>query len=233
MSDERPFELRAGMQLMPSLLLRDPDPERIRRALAEVAAQAPAMFCGGALVALDLEPLRASDGVPDFGALAEAMREAGMIPAGVRNAGPGQQEAARAAGWALLPDRREAGERKEPAPPPTPTPEAVHAPARVVSQPVRSGQQVYAAADLVLLAQVSAGAEVLADGCIHVYGPLRGRALAGVQGDATARIFCRALHAELISVAGRYRTLDDLEPELRGKPAQIRLEGEQLIIEPM
>lgn len=97
-------------------------------------------------------------------------------------------------------------------------------PTRVISQPVRGGQQVYAEGDLVLLAPVSAGAEVMADGHIHCYAPLRGRALAGVQGDVNARIFCRELNAELVAIAGHYRIADDLKADpLWGKAVQVAL----------
>lgn len=106
---------------------------------------------------------------------------------------------------------------------------------RVITQPVRSGQQIYArGGDLILLAPVSCGAEVLADGHIHAYAPLRGRALAGVNGDTTARIFCQALDAELVSVAGHYRVFEPQPPEeTRGKPVHIYLEGERLMIVPL
>jgi septum site-determining protein MinC len=82
-------------------------------------------------------------------------------------------------------------------------------------------------------APVSPGSELLADGCIHVYGPLRGRALAGVNGDTSARIFCQKLEAELVAIAGRYRTSEDLDPNLKGRPVQIRLEGDRLTVSPM
>ncbi|MDF2446025.1 MAG: minC [Moraxellaceae bacterium] len=102
-------------------------------------------------------------------------------------------------------------------------------PSRVVTQPVRGGQQIYVPGDLVLLAPVSAGAEVMADGHIHVYAPLRGRALAGVQGDTGARIFCRELSAELIAIAGHFRIADDLRAQpLWGRSAQVCLEGDEL-----
>lgn len=102
-------------------------------------------------------------------------------------------------------------------------------PTRVISQPVRGGQQVYAEGDLVLLAPVSAGAEVMADGHIHCYAPLRGRALAGVQGDVNARIFCRELSAELVAIAGHYRIADDLKADpLWGKAVQVALLDGQL-----
>lgn len=104
-------------------------------------------------------------------------------------------------------------------------------PSRVVTQPVRGGQQIYAEGDLVLLAPVSAGAEVMAEGHIHVYAPLRGRALAGVQGDPGARLFCRELSAELIAIAGHYRIADDLRGHpLWGKGAQVFLQDDELRI---
>lgn len=103
-----------------------------------------------------------------------------------------------------------------------------------VSRPVRSGQQVYAAqADMTVLAPTSAGSEVMADGSIHIYGPLRGRVLAGARGNEDARIFCQSLQAELIAIAGRYQLLDEIDTKLIGKPAMIRLDGEKLIIEPL
>jgi septum site-determining protein MinC len=103
---------------------------------------------------------------------------------------------------------------------------------RVVTRPVRSGQQIYAeGADLIVLAQVSEGAEVLADGHIHIYGSLRGRALAGVKGDESARIFCQNLEAELVSVAGNFVLQDALPKELLKKPVQISLKGEKVVVE--
>jgi septum site-determining protein MinC len=103
------------------------------------------------------------------------------------------------------------------------------APGLIHSTPVRSGQQIYAAnRDLSVLANVGAGAEVMADGSIHVYGPLRGRALAGAQGWEQARIFCREFHAELVAIAGHYKVLEEIPKELRGKAVQIWLEKEEL-----
>ena len=102
----------------------------------------------------------------------------------------------------------------------------------VFGKPVRSGQQVFVdSGDAVLLTHTSAGSEVMASGSVHVYGAIRGRVLAGVHGDVTARIFCRSLDAELIAIAGRYQLLDEGNTDLRGKPAMIRLDGEKLIIE--
>ncbi|CAG9264746.1 putative septum site-determining protein MinC [Paraburkholderia unamae] len=107
-------------------------------------------------------------------------------------------------------------------------------PTLVVDRPLRSGQRIYAKGDVVVLGLVSNGAEVIAEGNIHIYAPLRGRALAGVHGNHDARIFCTSLEAELISIAGIYRTTEvPLAEDVRGKPAQIRLEEEKLLIEPL
>ena len=104
----------------------------------------------------------------------------------------------------------------------------------LVDRPVRSGQQVYARdTDLVVVGQVGPGAEVIADNNIHVYGPLRGRALCGVSGNTDARIFCQSLEAELVSVAGNFRMLETIPENLRGRPAKIFLDNERLSIEPL
>jgi septum site-determining protein MinC len=132
-------------------------------------------------------------------------------------------------------------------PAPAQAPQATPAPAKVtepqpallVDRPLRSGQQVYARGrDLIVTAMVNAGAEVIADGSIHVYAPLRGKAIAGARGYAQARIFAQALEAELVSIAGVYRTSDVALPDnVRGKPAQVRLQssdqGDKLLIEPI
>jgi septum site-determining protein MinC len=103
---------------------------------------------------------------------------------------------------------------------------------RLITQPVRSGTQIYARdADLVVTAPVSAGAEIMADGNIHVYAALRGRALAGAGGDVEARIFCSRLEAELVSIAGNYLVSDQIPPEYRGLPVQIALVDDRLTIE--
>ena len=105
----------------------------------------------------------------------------------------------------------------------------------MIDRPVRAGQQVYARdGDLVVLAAVSSGAELIADGNIHIYAPMRGRALAGARGNASARIFAQQLSAELVSVAGVYRTLEDeLPPTLRGRAVQIFLDGSKLVLAPL
>lgn len=109
------------------------------------------------------------------------------------------------------------------------------APTLIIDKPLRSGQQVYArGADLIVLAVVSYGAEVIADGHIHVYAPLRGRALAGARGNTQARIFATCMEPQLVSIAGTYRTTEAGLPEgVAGQPAQVRLEGDKLIFEPL
>ena len=103
-----------------------------------------------------------------------------------------------------------------------------------INKPVRSGQQIYARdTDLIIMGQVGPGAEVIADNNVHIYGPLRGRALCGVSGNTSTRIFCTSLEAELVSVAGNYRMLETIPEELRGKPAQIWLDNDRLNIEPL
>jgi septum site-determining protein MinC len=190
---------------------------------------APRFFRHAPLV-IDLQALPVSGEALDFPALVRLLRQHELIPVGVRNASAEQQEAALRAGLGLIqggrPERENRASDPAPAPAQTPT--------RVITQPVRSGQQIYAqGGDLIVLAPVSAGAELLADGHIHVYAPLRGRALAGIKGNTGARIFCQFLEAELISVAGHYRVIEDLDDSVRGKPAQAYLEGERLTIRPL
>lgn len=112
--------------------------------------------------------------------------------------------------------------------------EPAFVPAKIIRHPVRSGQQIYAkGGDLIILSSVSTGAEVLADGNIHIYGPLRGRALAGVLGNTDASIFCMRLEAELISIAGRYKVDEDVKRSFWQKPVRISLVGNQLQVDPL
>lgn len=112
---------------------------------------------------------------------------------------------------------------------------AAPAPTMVVDKPLRSGQRIYAkGGDLVVLALVNHGAEVIADGSVHVYAPLRGKAIAGARGDTSARIYAHSLEAELLSIAGIYRTTENpLPADVAGKPAQVLLDGEKLLMLPL
>jgi len=158
------------------------------------------------------------------------LRGHGMIPVGVRGASDEQKVQALALELAVMPSARKSTATR---------PQAVPAEsatrggrALVVEKPVRSGQRIYAdAGDLVLLAGVSSGADVMAEGHIHAYGPLRGRAMAGVAGNVEARIFCRELGAELVSIAGRYRVSENLENRYLGRAVQISLSGDSLNFE--
>jgi septum site-determining protein MinC len=112
----------------------------------------------------------------------------------------------------------------------SPAPFATAMPSLTVTEPVRSGQSlVFPDGDVTVVGSVASGAEIIAGGSIHVYGALRGRALAGTMGNASARIFCRKLEAELIAIDGFYKTAEDMEPALRGQAVQIWLEGESIV----
>ena len=222
-----PFELKGSLFTLTVLHLFKLDRAAIERHLAEKIKQAPGFF-NNTPVVIDLEGMAGPvDGV-DFTGLYELLRGHGMVPVGIRNGGSKLQAAARLAGLPVLPESRPvAAARKSESPEPTPR-------SRTVNHPIRSGQQVYAAeGDLIVLGAVSAGAEVIADGNIHIYGVLRGRALAGVKGDVEARIFCHSLEAELISIVGRYRISEQIDPTNRGKAMQIYLAEDRLVIEPL
>ncbi|MDX1654606.1 MAG: septum site-determining protein MinC [Candidatus Competibacteraceae bacterium] len=225
---QSPFELKGSLFTLTVVHLRQGDPVAIDRHLADKVRQAPGFFSNAPAV-LDLEDL-AAEPAPDFARLCQLFKARGLVPMGVRNGTDALQAAAVLAGLPVLPEGRSQGSKRMAAV--KSEPERRHS--RLITQPVRSGQQIYAAeGDLILMGAVSAGAEVLADGHIHIYGSLRGRALAGAKGDPQARIFCQNLEAELVSIAGRYRLLEELDPEARGKPVQLYLQEDRLIIEPL
>ena len=227
-----PFELKGSLFTLTVLHLFQLDRAAIERHLTEKVKQAPSFF-NNTPVVIDLEglvePPNGLDGV-DFNGLYALLRGHGMAPVGIRHGSPELQAAIRQAGLPILPDSRSAGAAKK-----TERPEPAPARSRIVNHPVRSGQQIYAPdGDLIILGAVSAGAEVIADGNIHVYAPLRGRAIAGARGNTDARIFCTCLEPQLVSIAGIYRTTEtELPDSVRGKPAQVRLDGEKLLIEPL
>ncbi len=216
------------------------DFDDLKQQLRAHVAQAPD-FLAGAPVALGLAAIAESDVVPDFSDLIAVMRELGLYVAGVVGGSPAQRTAAVAAGIGLFPERL-ARARLEPREVPSPAPEpvaevpapkpepAVARPSLIIDKPVRTGQRIHAeGSDLVVLAIVNAGAELIADGDIHVYAPLRGRALAGARGNKEARIYAQAMEAELVSIAGLYQVFEEgVPPEIRGKPAQVYLDGESV-----
>ncbi|BBK44623.1 putative septum site-determining protein MinC [Allostella vacuolata] len=197
----------------------------------------------------------------DFAALGAAIASAGLICVGVQNGTPHLTQAARRAGLAAFPSARPAGRAnaaREPDPEPAaapPPPRAAAPPppprgrcprprtapvvqrvvkgkTRVVSEPVRSGQQIYARdGDLIVLGTVNAGGEVLADGNVHVYGALRGKAIAGASGDREARLFCQRFDPELVSIAGLFRIADQIETDLIGQRVGIRIADDALVFD--
>jgi septum site-determining protein MinC len=218
------FDLRAGQFIIATLVLRDLDIAALDEFLAGHVARSPAFF-DQAPVAIDLSALPSREQLADFPMIVGMLRGHGMIPVGVRGASDEQKQQAQALELAVMPAARRVA-------PPLDTPAAPAKPGAktlVIEKPVRSGQRIYAdAGDLVLLAGVSSGAEVMAEGHIHAYGALRGRAMAGVSGNTEANIFCRELGAELVSIAGRYRVSENLESRYLGRAVQICLSGEGL-----
>jgi len=200
-------------------------------------------FFGGEAAVFECGRLPADAASPDWAWLAQELKSRGLNPFAVQNASAELAASARQAGLLVLNAAAPAPAAVMAEPEPVPEPEMAPAPppaasatvpTRIIDKPLRSGQRVYAAGgDIVVLAAVNPGAEVIADGSIHVYAPLKGRALAGARGDTSARIFTTHLEAELVSIAGVYRTFDTaLDAAVAKKPAQIRLaDASQIIIE--
>ncbi|HXO01834.1 MAG TPA: septum site-determining protein MinC [Stellaceae bacterium] len=201
-------------------MLRDP---AFEDELALQIGRSPRFF-ENAPVVLDLRGVENLTEASEFDTIREKLRSLTLTLVGVQNAQPAQLEAATGAGLASFAPNAAGQPRSAPAAAPPPAPKT-----RLITEPVRSGTQIYArGGDLVVTAAVSPGAELVADGNIHVYGALRGRALAGASGDSSARIFCTRLEAELVSIAGRYLVSEQL-PAQSG-PVQIALVDDQLTI---
>lgn len=240
------FKLKGTMPALTMLQLLSDDVAKIEEQLAEHIAQMPQFFLH-APVLLDLSLLE--DRPVDLAKLSAMLKERRLVPIAVRNPTESQKELAIAAGWGILqstlvrpgrtPPPPEASPPNDPAPAtaeqaPAPSPVDQPSGSLTIRTPVRTGQVVYAPnGDLVVVAAVSSGAELIADGNIHVYGPFRGRALAGVHDNPDANIFCMSLEAEFLSIAGRHLTADDIPDARRGKPARIHLVEDQLVITPL
>ncbi|MEG2805098.1 septum site-determining protein MinC [Stenotrophomonas sp.] len=254
MDFEQAGELKIGQVGIANLRIRTLDVERLTREMHDRVARAPKLF-GRAAVILDFGGLRQMPDVATAQALLDGLRSAGVLPVALAYGTTETDRLSQQLGLPLLAKFRAQYERADleavQAAPPPPAPAAEPArraraaapaaapvdpakapqPGRMQTSNVRSGQQLYAEnCDLTVMATVGAGAEVIADGSIHIYGTLRGRALAGAQGNTTARIFCREFHAELVAIAGHYKVLDDVPDTLRGKAVQVWLEQDQIKI---
>ena len=248
MDYEQAGELKIGQVGIANLRVRTLDVAQLSREMRERVERAPKLF-GRAPVIVDFGGLAQMPDAATAKALLEGLRAAGVLPVGLSYGTRETEQLAEQLGLPLLakfraqyepaaagpasaaaspPARRESVAAEAPAAkaPAKAAPTAAPiSPGLVQKTPVRSGQQLYAEnRDLTVLTTVGAGAEVISDGSIHIYGTLRGRALAGAQGNTDARIFCREFHAELVAIAGHYKVLEDVPKELRGKPVQIWLE---------
>lgn len=202
------------------------DLDNIKHHLTETIHKTPNFFAGAPVI-IDLNKLKSTEVIP-LDPVKNMLLSHGILPVGIRGGSDAQQKAAASAGLPAV----AAGRQTTPEPVKSKS-RATASSTRLVSQPIRSGMQVYASeGDLIVTAQVSPGAELMAEGHIHVYGTLRGRALAGVHGNLQARIFCRSLEAELVAIAGYYLTQDEIRlPEDKTGLIHIYLKDEQLQIE--
>ncbi|HHC74549.1 MAG TPA: septum site-determining protein MinC [Thiothrix sp.] len=217
----------------------------IEQALQLKIAEASDFFMGTSLL-VDCQALGAGCRQLNFQQLYALVQRVGLIPIGIRHIPEDCRALASKAGWAFFrATQRQLATNSNPSTNkqesqataskgskqalPEHTQEAC---VKVVDRPLRSGQQVFAPySDVVVLHQTGAGSEILAGGSVHVYGALRGRVLAGVNGDTTARIFCQSLQAELLSIAGCYQLLDDADTKLKGQAAMIHLHDNKLVVE--
>jgi septum site-determining protein MinC len=246
-------DLRFGQVGIACVRIKRPDAAALCEELERRVRAAPQLFARAAVV-LDLSHLL---NLPDDGtvdALLEAVRSAGMLPVGLAYGTSATEALAQRMGLPLIAKFRAAYEPADggsiappaPSPVPTPAPAPVREPVLAAPAPgstlgaqhhegsVRSGQQVYARdRDLVVTGAIANGAEVIADGSIHIYGSLKGRAMAGAQGDAKARIFVSDFRAELVAIAGHYRVFEQIPKDLEGQSVQCWLDGEKLLIAPL
>jgi septum site-determining protein MinC len=235
------FDLKSATLPLIALLLKTADLAELAEALQARLGDTPDFFEQDPVL-VDLAPVAEADEPIDFPVLVTLLRSYRVVPLAVRGGSAAQMEAAQAAGLLAAPDATPA-RSAEPAQ--EVVREVIHevvrevpvaaAGALVIDKPLRSGQQVYArGTDLVVMALVNHGAELIADGNVHVYAPLRGKAIAGARGNTDARIFSTCMEPELVSIAGIYRTTEVALPaSVLGKPAQVRLVGEKMLFEPL
>jgi len=246
---EQAGELKFGQVGIANLRIRSLDVEKLTIEMQERVARAPKMFERAAVI-LDFGGLTKCPDAKTVNILIDALKSAGVLPVAIAYGTSAIEELSMQVGLPLLAKFRasyesqtaaavEPQEKKtarkvevEEAAPVVAIAAAKSEPGIMQLQPVRSGQQIYAQnKDITVMATVGAGAEVIADGSIHIYGALRGRALAGASDNIHARIFCREFHAELVAIAGHYKVLEEIPKNLLGKAVQIYLEKDQLRIE--
>ncbi|CAM2905368.1 septum site-determining protein MinC [Legionella worsleiensis] len=221
------FKLKGRLYTLTVLQVTNTNSEIFSHQFAETVVKAPKLFEKTPVV-FDLSLVNQLEF--DLNVLLQIARDYGMIPVAIQGGNPLQDTLAQCNGLAVLnasatQDKSLKEQSAEPL-------SAGMTKSKLLTTPVRSGQQVVAkGADLIIASSVSHGAELLSDGNIHVYGALRGRALAGLSGDVEARIFCQSLEAELVSIAGFYRLSDAIEP-VNG-PCQIYLSNQHIVIEPL
>lgn len=236
---EQSFQLKGSLFTLSVLQLKNPDLGLLSQQLAEKIKLAPRFF-NHAPIVIDLHEENLAIENIDFKELKKILTQNQLIPVGVRGGKQEAQNKAEAAGFAIMSDTNQVM-KKSVTETKTETPAEAEASdkenpgvllgSKLITQPIRSGQQIYAQdADLVIVSSVSPGAELLADGNIHVYGTLRGRALAGINGNTRARIFCNRLEAELVSIAGQYKIFEDIQEHNDAHAKQLYLRDGQLII---
>lgn len=246
----KPIEFKAGSLTAMSAVLRDLNNVHLADALQVMLGGMGEFFNGEATI-LDVSHMKDFPDRPDWSGTLSLLRRFGLQPVALHGAPEHLYQGARKAGLAILSDKAATLKAVEKMQVPAPAETAPSAPeqprpevpattqAMIVERTIRSGQQIYARnSDLVVLGAISNGAEVIADGNIHCYGPLRGRALAGASGNSNVRIFSSNFGPELISIAGIYRTFEKGIPQqIAGRPAQALLRGENekqsLVLEPL
>jgi septum site-determining protein MinC len=224
-----PFQIRGSLQTVLSLKILQPEDPAFFSSLVEKVAHAPDFFRNAPLI-LDGAAVKAKP--PDcLAEIVDRLREHRVVAVGLQNGSDEWNDTAVALGLAIFgAGGSSKDEQRTRAKNHADKPQA----GMTIREPVRGGQQIVAAdGDLVVLAPVSAGAEVAAAGHIHLYAPLRGRAFAGMNGETSAMIFCEQLHAELISVAGVHLVNEELDERLLGKRVQASLADERLKVEPL
>ncbi len=228
------FRIRGSFFSLSAMELHSADIDSIDEQLTKNIALAPKFFEKAPLV-IDLEKINGK--IPDLSALRQLLEKHNLIPVAVCSSKKAHQTAAHKAGLGILTANAAAPQQAETIP--DQTKESKTTPhdepgnhGLVIRHAVRSGQQIYAKdGDLTILASVSTGAEVLADGNIHIYGALRGRAFAGANGNTEAMIFCHTLQAELVSIAGHYRLNEKIDADYLNKRTAIHLQDERLLID--